>query len=80
MTTATAVKSFDLYSHEKRSSSRFAANNLIEAKHLAERKAGLANQGIYTWAWRTLERGIYVLYVIRGHKVVRSYTLRPDWR
>jgi hypothetical protein len=57
------------------------AENLRAAKVRAERFAGLLNQERFDWAWETCDAGhVYQLHVIRSHQIVRSYTLRPDWR
>jgi len=76
------MKKFNIVRHGDRKSSKWlTAENLRDAKDKAVRFAGLLNQDKLDWAWETVDVGyVYQLHVIRQHVIVRSYTLRPDWR
>jgi hypothetical protein len=78
------MKKFNIVRHgdkKDRAGRWITAENLHAAKARAERFAGLLNQERFDWAWETVDvRYVYQLHVIRNHQIVRSYTLRPDWR
>jgi hypothetical protein len=78
--TENTMKKFNITKHGDRKSGRWiTADHLHAAKERAVRLAGVS--GTEDYAWETSDAGhVYLLYVIRSHRIVRSYTLRPDWR